>query len=244
MIRTIWVWGVGIFLTVTLGLALILFSFFDRRGTSLHRIAKLWARGILAASGVVVSVDGAENLVPGSPQILASNHQGYFDIFALFCHVPLLFGWIAKKELYRIPVFAMAMRRFGNIEIDRSSREGSRESLRVAAGKIRGGRSVLIFPEGTRTPDGEVKSFKKGVYHLAEASGVPVIPISISGSYEIMPKGSFRLRPGTIRLVICKPLWVDGSGEQGSSRFLEALRKRIMDNQVFPRSSKNMGATT
>ncbi len=244
MIRTLWVWVVGVFLTVVMGTLLILFSLFDRSGASLHLFARLWARGILAAAGVGVTVRGAENLVAGSPQIIASNHQGYFDIFALFSHVPLFFGWIAKKELYRIPLFAMAMRRFGNIEIDRSSRERARETLRVAADKIRGGQSVLIFPEGTRTPDGQVKSFKKGVYHLAEASGVPVIPVSISGSYEIMPKGSVRPRSGTIHLVIGKPLQVDGGGVGGSSGFLEQLRKRIIDNQVSKIGSDSIGART
>jgi 1-acyl-sn-glycerol-3-phosphate acyltransferase len=239
MVRTVWVWSVGIILTLTLGTALILTSFFDRSGRRLHLLAKLWAKGILSAAGVTVSVSGAENLVPESPQILAANHQGYFDIFALFSHVPLLFGWIAKKELYRIPVFAPAMRRFGNIEIDRSNRERARESLQVAAERIRKGQSVLIFPEGTRSPDGKVKAFKKGCYHLAEASGVPVVPISISGSFEVMPKGSFRPKPGAIHLVIGQPMRVGSISGQGSNVFLNSLRKAVIDNQTPPTSDPN-----
>jgi 1-acyl-sn-glycerol-3-phosphate acyltransferase len=232
MIRTAWVWSVGVFLTLVAGGLLIFFSFFDRSGRSLHFFARLWARGILAAAGVTVHAAGIENVLGDGSKILVSNHQGYFDIFALFAEVPLSFGWVAKKELYRIPVFSLAMKRFGNVLIDRSNREEARRSLEAAAEQIRRGQSILIFAEGTRSPDGSVQAFKKGCYYLAKASGAPVVPISISGSYRVMPKGSFRPKPGTIHLVIGRPMHYGEAASGGSNGFLEHLRQTIITNQV------------
>ncbi len=232
MMRMLWVWSVGVVLTLVLGTLLILFSLFDRSGKSLHFLARLWARGILAAAGVTVRAAGVENIAGDGAKILVSNHQGYFDIFALFVALPLRFGWVAKKELYRIPVFSLAMKRFGNVLIDRSNREAARRSLQVAADQVRRGQSILIFAEGTRTPDGSVRPFKKGCFYLAQASGVPVIPISISGSYGVMPKNSVRPRPGTIHLVVGRPIPPGEVATNGPDGFLEHLRRTIMTNQV------------
>ena len=173
MIRSLWVWSTGIFLTAAFGVLVILFSFLDPTGRMIHLFAKLWARGILGAAGVKVQVQGLENLILDSPQILASNHQGFFDIFALFAYIPIRFGWITKKELFWIPIFGYAMKRFGNIRVDRSNKEKAREGLRVAARKIQEGQSIIIFPEGTRSLDGKLLPFKKGCFHLAEAEFCP-----------------------------------------------------------------------
>jgi len=232
MIRTLWVWVVGILMTILCGTLIVLFSFFDPSGKSLHLFAKLWARMIIAASGVRVEVRGKENLPEDSAMIVASNHQGYFDIFVLMAFLPLRLGWIAKKELYRIPLFSFAMRRYGNIMIDRSNRERARLSLQSAAEKIRQGQSVLIFPEGTRSPDGKVHGFKKGCYYLAEASEAPVVPVSISGSFEVMPKKTFRLHPGTIHVVIGEPVTLHASSDPDRNGFLDRLRRTIIENQV------------
>ncbi len=234
MIRTVWVWAVGVSLTLILGTLLILFSFFDRNGKSLHFFARLWARGILAAAGVTVRAVGTENIAGDGAKILVSNHQGYFDIFALFAAVPLRFGWVAKKELYRIPVFSLAMKRFGNVLIDRSNREAARRSLAAAAEQIRRGQSILIFAEGTRSVDGSVQPFKKGCYYLARAAGAPVVPVSISGSFHIMPKKSFRPRPGEIHLVIGRPIHLSEVATNGPNGFVEHLRRTIIANQVLP----------
>lgn len=232
MIRSLWVWSAGVFLTVVCGILVILFSFVDPTGRMTHLFARIWARGILAAAGIKVEVQGLENLTLGSPLILASNHQGFFDIFALFAYVPIRFGWITKKELFRIPIFGYAMKRFGNIRIDRSNKENAREGLQAAARKIREGQSIIIFPEGTRSLDGRLLPFKKGCFHLAEASEAPVVPISISGSFEIMSKRNFRVNPGTIHLVIGSPMRVQGTHEESRNGFTERLRQAIIENQV------------
>lgn len=232
MLRTLWVWCVGIFLTMIIGAALILVSFLDPRGRAMRALAGLWAKGILAAAGVDVRVYGLENLLPGSPQILAANHQGFFDIFALFAYIPIYFGWIAKKELYWIPIFGYAMKRFGNIRIDRSDRDKALKSLQAAARRVREGQSVIIFPEGTRSRDGKVLPFKKGCFYLAEASRVPVVPISISGSFEVMPKRHFRIQPRTIHMVVGKPMRIEDKDAKNRNGFTEQLRQTIIENQV------------
>jgi len=232
MIRSFWVWSAGVFLTLVCGAFVILFSFLDPTRRIIYFFAKLWARGILLAAGVKVQVQGLENLTSDSSQILASNHQGFFDIFALFACIPIRFGWITKKELFRIPIFGYAMKRFGNIRIDRSNKENAREGMQLAARKIREGQSIIIFPEGTRSLDGRLLPFKKGCFYLAEASGKPVVPISISGSFNIMPKRSFRVNPGTIHLVIGKPMRVQGAHENNCNAFTEQLRQTILENQV------------
>ncbi len=231
MIRTLWVWIVGVFVTILCGSLIVLFSFLDPGRKSLHFFARLWARTIIAASGVQVKVRGTENIPTDSSVIVASNHQGYFDIFVLMAYIPRHLGWITKKELYRIPVFSFAMRRYGNIMIDRSNRERARRSLQDAAGKIRRGQSVLIFPEGTRSPDGKVHAFKKGCYYLAEASEAPIIPVSISGSFEVMPKKTFRLHRGTIQVAIGEPVYARPSDNAGRNGFLDRLRRTIIKNQ-------------
>lgn len=232
MLRTLWVWLVGIFLMLSAGTLLILFSFVDSSGKSLHVLARAWAWGILKAAGVRVEVKGLENLSHNSPQILASNHQSYFDIFALMAYIPIPCGWLTKKELFLIPIFGLAMKRFGNVRIDRSDHEKAQESLRIAARRIREGRSLLIFPEGTRSPDGHLLPFKKGCYYLAEASDAPVIPISISGSFHIMPKKQFRVRPGSMHMVIGSPLRVERSSPNEREDFMTRLREEIIRNQV------------
>ena len=232
MLRTVWVVCVLAGMTVLLGIPVILLSFVDPSGRSLHVLARIWARAVLAAAGVRVVVRGLEHLDGSGPRILAANHQGVFDIFALMAYLPVRFGWIAKKELYRIPLFGLAMRRFGNVCVDRSRRDRALRSLKLAAERIRGGLSIIIFPEGTRSPDGRVHAFKKGCFHLAAAAGVPVVPASISGSFQVLPKNGRRVRPGTIHVVLGPPLYASGDSPAERDAFLERLRAEVVRNQV------------
>ncbi len=135
-----------------------------------------------------------------------ANHQGAFDIFALLAYLPIHFKWLAKEELFRIPIFGWAMGAAGYISIDRRGKKKALESIENAVTKIREGASVLIFPEGTRSPDGKIHPFKKGGFTLAIKAGVPIIPISIRGSREVLPRDSFRLKPGEIEIAIGKPI--------------------------------------
>jgi 1-acyl-sn-glycerol-3-phosphate acyltransferase len=156
----------------------------------------------LLASGVKVRVEGLEQIEGKGPYIFMSNHQGGYDIFALQGHLPFDFKWLAKRELFSIPFFGWTITAAGYISIDRKGTRDTVRAMNEAAQKIRDGMSVVIFPEGSRSPDGSIQPFKKGGITLAIKSKVPIVPMAIVGSREIMPKGKFTVNPGTITIRI------------------------------------------
>ncbi len=230
MIRTLYVSIWVLFATLVCGVVVILLSFFVRSGNPLHKVARFWGRSILVVSGVKVSVKGLSNVDLSAPYIYMANHQSNFDIPVLLGHLTVQFRWLAKMELFKIPIFGRAMRKAGYISIDRNNRQSAFESIRVAADKIKSGVSVLIFPEGTRSLDGRIRPFKKGGFVLAVDSGVPIVPVVITGTRAIMSKGRFRVYPGRVSMVIHKP--IDTSiytrGTKGS--LMENVRRVICDN--------------
>jgi len=173
---------------------------------SVQGLAAWWARSICAASGVAVSVTGTEKLDSEKPYIFAANHQSQYDILALQGYLGVDFRWLAKKELFQVPIWGPAMRRAGYIPVDRSRGRQALKSLNEAAEKIAAGTSVIIFPEGTRTQDGTLKDFKAGAMVLAIKSGVDIVPVAIKGTYEILPKGKLFVRPGNATIHVGKPI--------------------------------------
>lgn len=174
-----------------------------------------------------VVLSGAEHLDKGKPCVLMANHQGAFDIFALLAYLPLHFKWVARKEIFKIPILGWAMAAAGYISIDRSGRRKALESVERAVAKIRRGASVLVFPEGTRSPDGRIQPFKKGGFTLAVKAGVPVVPVSIRGSRDVLPRGSLRVRPGTIEISIGRQIPTDGKGPADRESLMNEVRKAI-----------------
>jgi 1-acyl-sn-glycerol-3-phosphate acyltransferase len=168
------------------------------------------------------------------------NHQSNFDIPVLLGHLTVQFRWLAKKELFKIPIFGHAMRNVGYISIDRSDRQSAFESLKVAAEKIKSGVSVLIFPEGTRSRDGKIRPFKKGGFVMAIDSGVPIVPVVITGTRSIMPKGRFRVYPGHVSMVIHKPIETSIYTPETKDGLMEKVRRVICDN--FENSKMDEGA--
>jgi 1-acyl-sn-glycerol-3-phosphate acyltransferase len=200
---------------------------FDRKGRVVHRYARLWGKVALLANRVKVKVEGIENLKGEGPYIFMSNHQGSYDIFALLGHLPFQFKWLAKKELFSIPFFGWTMAAAGYISIDR---EGSRETvvaMNEAAQRIRDGMSVIIFPEGSRSPDGTIQPFKKGGFTLAIKSQVPIVPMAISGSREIMPKDRLTAMPGEIRMRIDHPIEIRDYSMKDRNFLMEKVREAI-----------------
>jgi 1-acyl-sn-glycerol-3-phosphate acyltransferase len=202
MIRSFLLWISIVISTVGLSTLVFITFPFDRNGNIIHHYARWWAKIQLLVSGVKVKVSGLEHLDKENPYIYMSNHQGSYDIFALLSCLPVQFRWIAKKELFAIPILGWAMSAANYISIDRSEMRKALKSIERAAGKIRGGVSVVIFPEGTRSRDGFIQPFKRGGFTLALKSGVPIIPITINGSRDVMPRDSMRVRPGEIRVTI------------------------------------------
>jgi 1-acyl-sn-glycerol-3-phosphate acyltransferase len=228
MLRARWFLLIFMPLTFMFALSAILCSFFDRSGEIYHRHARMWSRVALWLAGVRVEVAGTDNIPVGTPVIFMSNHQGNFDIHALFQAIPRRFSWIAKEELFRVPVFGHSMARAGYIPLDRGA--GGRRALKSmekAAALIREGRSVVVFPEGTRTQDGSLLPFKQGGFLLAGKAGVPIVPITINGSMQINPKSRLELYPGTIRIRFAEPILTAGAAGKERERLMEEVRQAI-----------------
>ena len=194
-------------LTLLFSVSAFITTLFDASGRAYAWHARLWSRLALALAGVTVTVTGADNL-PAGPVIFMSNHQSSFDILALLAAMPRQLHWIAKKELFEIPIFGPSMRRGGYIPLDRGDGRKALQSMDEAADTIRHGRCVVLFPEGTRTPDGSLLPFKRGGFILARKAAVPVVPITINGSGRINPANQIRLYPGDIRIILHPPVIV------------------------------------
>lgn len=195
----------------------------------LNAYARLWARVSLALAGIRVTLEGTQHLRPGAPAVYMPNHQSNLDILALQACLPGQFRWLAKKELFRIPLFGYAMRRADAIAIDRGDRERAIASMHQAARRIASGTPVMIFPEGTRSPDGRLLPFKKGGFVTAIEAQVPVVPMVIAGSHAALPKHSLRLRPGTVRVTILEPLATAGLTFNDRDRLMNQVRQAIAD---------------
>jgi 1-acyl-sn-glycerol-3-phosphate acyltransferase len=193
-------------------------------------MAKAWGNVNLWAAGVKVNITGLENISNGGPYIFISNHQGWFDIFAALGKLPIRFSWLAKEELFRIPVLGVAMSRAGYIPIDRKDHRKALASMNRAAEVIRDGTSVFIFPEGTRSADGVMKDFKKGAFVLAAKSQQRLVPISISGSYRILLKGDWTIHSGEIGFSIGKPIETSGADSRSRELLIEKVREAIRAN--------------
>ncbi len=192
-------------LAISIG-SIISLTILRRSASRVQALPRWWGRTICAAGGVTVRVEGAAQLEAGRPYIFAANHQSQFDIFALQGYLQTDFRWLAKKELFRIPIWGAAMRLSGSIPIDRSHGRQALKSLGEAADRIAAGTSVVIFPEGTRSRDGRIQTFKAGAMILAIKSGVPLVPVAIKGTYEILPKGGFLVKPGPVLIRLGKPI--------------------------------------
>ena len=221
-------WILIAFLSIILGFLAIGAGFLDRSGNLSHQISRLWCRLLCKLNGVNVEINGLENILSNKPQIFVSNHQGYFDIFALSGYLPVQIRWIAKSSLFRIPFVGWAMMAAGYIPVERDNRKKAYEAFNKTLEKIKEGCSIIIFPEGTRSEDGKIGPFKKGSNLIASRSKSPMVPITIIGSGDIIKKGSAIITPGPIRVVISPPV-EPVSDKKENAAILESIRGTIVD---------------
>lgn len=194
-------------ITVIGGILTILFSYLDPSGRMLHRIARWWGQTLLYFGRITVRVEGLEHLVPGQTYVFAANHRSNFDIYLLLAVLPENFAFVAKKSLFKIPIFGQAIDRMGCVPVDRENIQQAIRSLNQAAAKVSQGNSIAIFPEGTRATSPMLIPFKKGVFIMAQRSGQPVVPVSINGTRFIQPRGTIRVQPGPVKIVISPPIF-------------------------------------
>jgi len=212
--------------TAALSLAAVVVGPIDPRGRRGRVIAGVWSRALLHIGRVGVRVEGLEHL-PQGPAVYAANHASALDIPILFGHVPVDFRMIHKLSIYFIPFLGQAVWAGRHIGIDRRNAFRARRSLADAARRIREGTSVVVYPEGTRSPDGTVRRFKRGSFGLALEAGVPVVPISLVGVKEVAPRGLFSLVPGTVGVRVHAPVPVTGRGPGAAEALAEEVRQIV-----------------
>jgi 1-acyl-sn-glycerol-3-phosphate acyltransferase len=191
--------------TVVLGTLSILSTFIDRRGHAAHRCARAWSWLILATTGVEVTVSGLERVNRDETYVFVSNHQSIYDIPVIFASLPFQLRIIAKESLGRFPFLGWHLLRAGHLLVDRSNPDRSailNQWRRLVTDRI----SLIIFPEGTRSADGHVSRFKAGSFLLALEAGLPIVPLSLSGTIHVMRKGGLMTRPGHVTLQVHEPI--------------------------------------
>ena len=215
--------------TIIFSVWALILSIFDKRGRLSHFYAAVpWAKVILWVCGARVKVKGQENVDRYKPRIYLSNHQSYFDIFTLLAHLPADFKFILKQELMRIPLFGFAMKRARYIAIDREEPRKAVKSINEAVSKINEGASMLVFPEGTRSEDGKLQPFKTGGFRLALKAGCDVVPVAITNSRNIVPKGSLKINRGTIAMNIGTPISVKRYAKKDIDKLMAQVREAIL----------------
>jgi 1-acyl-sn-glycerol-3-phosphate acyltransferase len=214
--------------TMVFGLASLLASIFDKRGRTQHAIARKWARTLLAISGARVRIEGLEKLREDGAYVLVANHSSYMDTPAVLL-IPLQIRFFAKQGLFRIPLLGGHLRRAGHLPVVRENPRASLKSLTEAARMVRErGVSVVLFPEGGRSPDG-LRDFKEGAAYLAIKAGVPAVPIGIMGTRQVLPMGSIHVRPHAVTMRIGDPISTAGMKLDARSELNAALRRQVTE---------------
>jgi len=185
------------------------------------------ARLALWLAGVQLEVQGRDRIPPGRPVVFMANHQSNCDPPALLAVLPNVLV-LVKKEFFRVPIMGSAMRLVGFIRVDRKNREQALDAVERGVLALNAGKSFLVYPEGTRSPDGRLQKLKKGVFVMAVKAGAPIVPISVSGSNKIMPKGKFVIRPGRVRITFHDSIETEGLTTEDRDLIIERVRQAIL----------------
>lgn len=221
-LRSLGIWIVISVATILFGVPAIPLGFLPPRGKWSTILGRAWARTILAASGVKVRVLHPERWKAGTSFVITPNHESFYDILVLFAVLPMPIGFMAKRNLFRLPILGWSMAAAGFVPVDRGQRGGA-GSVDIALRRLEGGRSLIVFPEETRTRTGELLAFKAGAALLAIRSGLPLLPLGIGGTFGIQRRGSFSITPSEVALAVGEPI---DAGER-SSRDRGALTERL-----------------
>jgi 1-acyl-sn-glycerol-3-phosphate acyltransferase len=227
MIRSIFVTLVTFAYILIVGTPFLLHAIITGQTDTIYHVGIYGARLAVWLAGVRLEVKGKQNIPAGGAVVFMPNHQSNCDPPAVASVLPPVLI-IAKAEFFRIPVLGRAMRLRGFIPVDRKNRERSIQAVEKALASLRAGHSFLAYPEGTRSPDGRLQSFKKGVFMMAMNAGAPIVPISVSGSTKIMQKGDMRIHPGTVRITFHPPVATEGCTVEDRPRIMESVRGAIL----------------
>lgn len=214
--------------TIGYGLVSLVISLFESSGRKQIAVARAWARCLLIVSGVRVKAEGLEKIKPNGSYVFVSNHLSYMDTPVVLANIPAQFRFLAKSGLFQIPLLGTHLVRAGHIPVPREDARAAVKTMATAARVIRErGISLLIFPEGGRSPDGDLASFKEGAAYIAIRAGVPLVPIALKGTREILPYGSGHVRSGRVTMRIGDPIPTDQVQLRDRGQITDQLRDRI-----------------
>ena len=199
---------------------------FDR-GRYTTKVARSWARTVTRLCGVEVRIEGVDQPLDAPAYLVMSKHSSHFDLLGIYSGMPIDMRPVAKRELGRIPVFGWVLKAGAAIMIDRGDREKAKASIARAGATIRGGRSVLLFPEGTRSAPDHVAPLKKGPFHLAAEAKVPVLPVGVIGSADVLKPHDWKIHPGLISVRVGTPISTAGYPDDDAGR--DALREAVAE---------------
>jgi 1-acyl-sn-glycerol-3-phosphate acyltransferase len=231
-LRSYFVWTPLVWLyTLVLGCVSLVVSLFDPTGERQQRVARLWSQMILWTVGAKVQVEGLEKIDTSKPQVYVVNHLSAFDIPVLYTHLPFQFRILAKKELFRYPFMGWHLRRSGQIPVVLENPKASVRSLSLAVAAIRKGNSLVIFPEGGRSPNGQLQAFMGGAFYAAVKAQVDVVPVVLVGTYEMLKMNSYHIKPGPVQMVVGSPISTVGMSTRDIAKITE--RARIMMGDLY-----------
>src|SRR3954451_16524246 len=227
MLRTIWTVLVAIAVSATAGSGVMLVSMVSSESPLIDSLNRWWARTILRAAGVDLHTEGMEKVDPQKRYVLVSNHYSYFDIPCILVAVPQPIRFMAKASLFKIPIFGWALGRAGFIPIDRKNRRTAVKSFDLAAERIRNGNTIVIFPEEGRSRSREMRPFQRGAFLLAIKAQMPMMPIAVDGTYEVLRVGAKRITPGVVTIRVGTPIETVGVSVRAKDTLLEQSRGQI-----------------
>lgn len=204
----VFVFPILLIITTLVALATIILSPLLPNHKSSYYPARWWSRITCKLTFVRVKISGLEKLNPSQSYVFALNHQSIFDVFVVYGWLPFIFKWMMKAELRKIPLIGKACESAGHIFINRSNPIEAKRSIEKAKAHLKNGVSLVVFPEGTRTETGEMGIFKRGAFRVATDLLLPIVPVTIRGSFDRMPRNSFNIHPGTVELIIHNPIEV------------------------------------
>lgn len=227
-LRTPFTYLIGLSATGVAATAIIITSLVAPASSFVDRIARSWARTVLWAGGVRLTVIGKENVDPSASYVVVSNHQSTFDIMAHFIALPLPIRFLAKEELFRVPLLGWALRRLHMVPVDRFAGKGIyAEVEQDSAATIARGNSIIVYPEGTRTTDGDLLRFKNGAFFIAVHTGLPILPATIEGSFEAWLPRAKIIRGGNVTVAIGKPVSTQELTVGDAPRLRDRVRETI-----------------
>ena len=220
-----------IVITIIVALATIIGSIFDDRFWG-YWPGMIWGRLFYLIFLIPLKVDGKENIKKGQSYVIAPNHQSYWDAFLMYGFLGVKFKWMMKKELGKIPFVGWACYMAGHILIDRSSRVSSMESIRKAESRLKDGMSVIIFPEGTRTPDGKMGRFKRGAFLISQELQLPILPVTIDGNYDVMSRHAWNVTWHPVHMTVHEPIMPRtdvGTTEQEQTQAMNETAQKVSE---------------